>query len=319
MARSLPGQIMFHDDNDRKAFLRLLGDSLARVEYQCYAWSLLSNHFHIVIRSSERELWELMKPLNTGYARYHKTKYRREGPLFRDRYKSIITQDQRYIGELVRYVHLNPVRAGICRDLAALDHYLWTGHHVLMGNGGCTFLEVAAVLRKFGDQVPEARQRYRAFLQEAIEKKENDNELVRLVRESNEGIEAGRRAACWVIGDREFVKRALSASAASCLRIRRFEKEGCDVQAIAAAVAGTFQVPVECIARRSRGGKGSEARKVFAYIAVREYGVPSSVVAQFCGVGTTAISMMVRAGREKTPEAIVREICGKITDRDRGG
>ena len=117
MARSLSSEVLFNDDEDRSVFLSLFGKYIDFVDYRCYAWVLMSNHYHLVVRTSDQDLWVLMKPLNTSYARYHKKKYKRDGPLFRDRYKSILTQDQNYIEELVRYVHLNPVRAGICKDL----------------------------------------------------------------------------------------------------------------------------------------------------------------------------------------------------------
>jgi putative transposase len=131
MARSLTSETLFGDDQDRSLFLDMLAKCLNHTAYRCYGWVLMSNHFHLVTRSSDRELWELMKPLDTEYSLYHKKKYHRDGPLFRERYKSILTQDQNYIGALVRYVHLNPVRAGICKNIKELDRYPWSASVML--------------------------------------------------------------------------------------------------------------------------------------------------------------------------------------------
>jgi REP element-mobilizing transposase RayT len=138
------------DDGDRDVFCGLLRTYLKQFGYQCLAWSLLSNHYHLVLRASDRALGELMKPLNSRYARWYGKKYGRRGYLFQDRYKSIVTSDQKYVEELVRYVHLNPIRAGICPAMDSLDGYRWCGHSALMGKQRCGFQDTAQVLRRFG-------------------------------------------------------------------------------------------------------------------------------------------------------------------------
>ena len=134
MWRCIEQYKLFSEDVDREHFLYLLETCLQRTNTRCYAWALMDNHYHLVLRIGDIELWEVMKPLNMRYAHYHKVKTGRQGPLFMDRYKSIVTQDQNYIQELVRYVHLNPLRAGICKNLSALDRYPRCGHSVLMGS-----------------------------------------------------------------------------------------------------------------------------------------------------------------------------------------
>jgi len=295
MSRCLKSETLFHDDSDRQVFLDILSRNLTQTGYRCYAWALMTNHFHLVVRSSDRDLWELMKPLNAAFANYHKNRHHRDGPLFRDRYKSILTQDQNYIGELVRYVHLNPVRAGICKTLAALERYRWTGHHVLMGNGDRCFQDTSAVLKRFGETPDKARKGYREFCVEGLENKGNGDELVRLVRKSNAGIEAGRKANCWVIGDQAFVRGVLAKADESRLRISRFEKDGGDLAGLAVKISRKFGIEAMDLQRRSRGGKGSEARKEFVRVAVREYGAPSALVAGFCGIGVAAVSAIIRS------------------------
>ncbi len=256
----------------------------------------MSNHYHLVVRTSDQDLWVLMKPLNTSYARYHKKKYKRDGPLFRDRYKSILTQDQNYIEELVRYVHLNPVRSGICKGLDDLDGYPWSGHSVLMGRKKRLVQDCETVLRRFGIDNKSARIAYRAFLQDGLDKDENDDVLLRLVRDSNNGKQLGRQAGCWVIGDDDFVKSVLTQAEDSRIRVSRFEKEGRNLDGVAIKVAQKFQVSIETLKRRCRGGIGSDARKIFVYSAVAQFRAPSNIVAEYCGVGLAAVSAMAREG-----------------------
>jgi putative transposase len=298
MARCLRSEVLFKDDDDRSFFLRIFANSVSKAEYRCYAWTLLNNHYHLIVRTSSLDMWHLMKPLNTHYAAYHKKRYGRMGPLFQDRYKSSVTQDQNYIQELVRYVHLNPVRAGICKDLNALAAYPWSGHGALMGRFCHTFQDTQAVLCRFGESIEQSRERYRAFLQEGIEKDLSEDVLVRLVRNSNAGVASGRSAGCWVIGDRSFVNKTITQGNAERLRVSRFEQEGRNLDSLAEKVASRRGVCVDSIRNRSRGGRASEARKVFAYTAVKEYHTPSRVVANYCDVGQAAISALAKAGRE---------------------
>jgi hypothetical protein len=95
---------------------------------------------------------------------------RMRGYLFQDRFKSIVTQDHLYIEELVRYVHLNPVRAGICSNLDSLLEYPWCGHSVLMGMENWKKQQVEDVLLRFDKDTIAARKKYIRFLQEGIGK-----------------------------------------------------------------------------------------------------------------------------------------------------
>ena len=132
MGRGIDGQRIFSEDESRYQFLTLLSRGLSRCGYRCYAWALLDNHYHLVVRCGEMPLDSLMRPLLSRYAKYYNTITGRTGYLYGNRYRSIISQDQGYLEELVRYVHLNPLRAGIVADFDALSEYQWCGH------GECT-------------------------------------------------------------------------------------------------------------------------------------------------------------------------------------
>jgi REP element-mobilizing transposase RayT len=148
MGRAIDGQRIFAEDLSRRHFLGLLAEGLKRCGCRCYAWSLMDNHFHLVIRSGELPLDSLMRPLLSRYAKYVNRLVGRKGYLYGDRYRSIVSQDQGYLEELIRYVHLNPLRAGIVADLQGLEAYEWCGHGALMGVRSSDFQDTEPALRR---------------------------------------------------------------------------------------------------------------------------------------------------------------------------
>jgi putative transposase len=124
----------------------------------------MMNHYHVLLRANEFPLFSLLRPLNSKYARWFRKKNKSRGYLFQDRFKSLATQDQGYIEELVRYIHLNPVRAGVCATLDELDRFPWCSHAVYIGKRKQTFEDTKAVLKRFGHDSDVALRQYRAFL-----------------------------------------------------------------------------------------------------------------------------------------------------------
>jgi putative transposase len=109
-----------------------------------------------------------MNRLLTGYAGWFNNKYRRHGQLFQNRYKSFLCQEDLYLKELVRYIHLNPLRAGIVTDMNKLDVHPWCGHSVIMNKAAHPWQNVDYVHGLFSDQKQVVRKRYRAFVEKGI-------------------------------------------------------------------------------------------------------------------------------------------------------
>ena len=133
MARGIERRKIFWDDKDRSSFLERLALILEETQTQCYAWALIPNHFHILLRTGTAPLSAVMRRLMTGYAVTFNIRHRRSGHLFQSRYKSVVCEEETYLLELTRYIHLNPLRARLVEDLKSLDKYPWTGHSVLIG------------------------------------------------------------------------------------------------------------------------------------------------------------------------------------------
>ena len=123
IVRGIEKRRIVNDVADRKSFVKRLGALSADTKITIYAWALMTNHAHILLRSSEIGLSGFMRRLLTGYAVSYNRRHRRWGYLFQNRYKSIVCDEDAYFTELVRYIHLNPLRAKLVKSLAQLDRY----------------------------------------------------------------------------------------------------------------------------------------------------------------------------------------------------
>lgn len=131
--RGIENRVIVDDDNDRRNFVNRKGEMANKTNTVIYAWALMSNHAHILLRSSEYGLLTFMRRFLTGYAISYNRRHMRWGHLFQNRYKSIVCDEDAYFQELTRYIHLNPLRAELVKNMNALDEYPWCGHSVIMG------------------------------------------------------------------------------------------------------------------------------------------------------------------------------------------
>jgi len=166
--RGIEGREIVSDDQDRQNFISRMGAIALETGTPVYAWALMSNHAHILLRSGPSGLSRCMRRLLSGYAVSYNRRYGRHGHLFQDRYKSIICEEEPYFKELVRYIHLNPLRVKQVESLAKLDRYRWCGHSVLMGRIKGDWQDRDYVLGWFGAKEGEAKKAYRRFVKDGI-------------------------------------------------------------------------------------------------------------------------------------------------------
>lgn len=160
---------VFRADRDMDHFLERLGEILQDTKTPCYAWALMPNHVHLLLKTGTVPLSTVMRRLLTSYALWFNRKHNRSGHLFQNRFKSILCQEDAYLLELVRYIHLNPVRSGIFQDLDGLDRYPYSGHSVLMSKKKLEWQDTRWVLGLFGKGLTAARVAYRSFVEKGIE------------------------------------------------------------------------------------------------------------------------------------------------------
>ena len=168
IVRGIERRRIFSDDQDRDNFIDRQGDIITDTETFCFGWALIPNHLHLLLRTGKTSLSTVMRRLLTGYAVYYNRRHRRHGQLFQNRFKSILCQEDTYLLELVRYIHLNPLRAKLVKDLKELDKYPYSGHSAIMAKKKRDFQDVEYVLRFFGKKVSAARKAYRAFINKGI-------------------------------------------------------------------------------------------------------------------------------------------------------
>ena len=296
MSRTFNDVALFVDDADREYYLSCLKKRIKETGFLCYAWVLMDTHVHLLIKTTEQPLWKMMKPLNCDYAQYYNKKYLRRGLLFSDRFKSIATQDQYYLERIIRYIHLNPIRAGICRTMKQLDRYPWSGHRMLMRGETGGFQETAIVLRRFGKKTDEARAKYREFM-EAGMLADNDDEIVSMIRMNSAGKRDRNAAGYWVIGDTEFQKSVIEKERNNRLTIARCRREGISLKDVLKRTAEKTGVEEGMIQRQSKRTPRAAARMIFCFFA-RELGFPTVDTGDFLGIQQAAVSHAARKGAE---------------------
>lgn len=168
MVRGINKSTIFEDDQDRIQFLKRLGENITTAHALVYAWVLMTNHVHILLKSGKHGISAVMRKQLTWYAQYYNRRHRRTGHLFENRYKSILCDEDNYLLALIRYIHLNPLRAGVVKTLEELDRYPWCGHSVVTGKRECPWMDRDYVLLQFNDTNRKARNAYRRFVGEGI-------------------------------------------------------------------------------------------------------------------------------------------------------
>ena len=296
LARGIDGAEIFRDDSDRHQFLWRLSKGLQRTGFKCLAWSLMPNHYHLAIRTNDDRLHRLMRGLNGGYALWFNKKYSRKGYLFQDRFKSIICQDSLYAKELIRYVHLNPVRGKIVKDINVLSHYYWCGHRSILGrNEGCAWQETREVHRLFGKDVAGARRKYLQFLKEGLVINGSDDENGPLLPEKEYDDDAQSVAMPGILGDSSFIRQTLSNRSERAISTLKLRAEGWNLDMMAKAVAQYYKIPIlDLIRPANKVAKASKAKAMLALLSFRVLGYATNKIAEYLSIKQPAVSHLCR-------------------------
>jgi putative transposase len=297
MSRGIEGCPIFRHEDNRWFFKALLEKNIIKSGFLLYAWCLMDNHYHLLIRMNEYPLWRFMGLLNGPYAQYFRKNMRMRGYLFQDRYKSIVTQDQHYIEELVRYVHLNPVRAGICSNLDSLKKYPWCGHSVVMGAEQWEAQNVNDVLLRFDKNPVFARKKYLQFLQEGIS---TEPDIYTTIRAANDTVENIHNTGSWVIGNKDFITKAIENDKMNRQIASTYAFNGKGIEKITEDICRLLGVEIKEIKRKGRNSSPSKARRIIAFIANRKYRIPTGSIARYFEVTSSAVSNMVGDGEVLT-------------------
>lgn len=158
-------QGIFRDDKDLKKFIACLSGCKTKFPFHLYAYALMKNHVHLLVEVEAIPLSRIMQSLLFRYTQYFNRRYGEEGHLFQGRYRAIVCDKDAYLLELIRYIHLNPVRAGIVKGP---EDYVWTGHLSYLSKKGEDLIDGGFVLDQLSTNRRLARRRYRKFVWEGI-------------------------------------------------------------------------------------------------------------------------------------------------------
>jgi len=144
MLRGNGGNEIFFSSADRSRFLLFVQEGIERYGHRVHAFCLMDNHVHLLIQVGKISLSKVMQNLGFRYTRYINHNRKSVGHLFQGRFKSILVEADSYLLELTRYIHLNPVRAGVCESA---EQYEWSSHHAYLGSTATPWLHTQEVLQ----------------------------------------------------------------------------------------------------------------------------------------------------------------------------
>lgn len=316
IGRGIERRKIFLDDRDRNDFI----DRLALVGEQgamaIYAWSLMPSHFHVLCKTGSQPLASSMRKMLTGYVVNFNRRHRRHGHLFQNRYKSIVCQEDLYLKELVRYIHLNLLRSGLVKDLDDLAWCPWSGHSAVMGKIQRRWQDSEYVLSFFG-QGRSRRRNYEQYVEEGIPQGRRP-ELVGggLLRSLGGWSEVlalrrrGQKAASdqRILGDSEFVQEVISGLDDLVKRNLRLSGGRIDIGELAEKVCERYDISMGELRSGSRRHGVAEARGVMSWTAVRELGYSGAEVARYLGVTNSCVTRFVASGRRADLEDLIQKL-----------
>lgn len=298
---------IFSDDQDRNKFLQRLGETVVEAKCSVYAWVLMSNHVHILFKSGKKGISSVMRKLLTWYAVYYNRKHKRTGHLFENRYKSILCEEDRYLLALIRYIHLNPVRAGMVQTVEELDRYPWSGHSVVMGKNECPWMDTDYVLHQFNDTKRKSRNTYRKFVVEGIPMGRSPEltggGLIRSRGGWSNVVSARRRGQREeyderILGSGDFVNEIFKEAEKKQIRQMKIRRSGRTINSIIEEECEKSKVSLNELQAGSRRKTVSDMRATIAKRSLDELGLSKAEIARHLGVNTSSITRTI-SKREK--------------------
>jgi len=299
IARGNNRQLIFGSDEDYHKLLRLLEAQKSRLPFYLYAYCLMPNHIHLLAERRDDPIGRIMHRVLTGYSQYHNRRYQRIGHLFQGRYKAILCQTDQYLAELVRYIHLNPVRA---KMVSRPHDYQYSSHKAYLGLEDCgKLVDVDPVLRRFSARKRVAREMYQKFIHAGMKLGHQD--------------ELYRAAPGNVLGSDEFVDSVIhrigeTGGRGSRAHVRKSSDVNMNTLVKAVEIAAG-------IGREELCGSGKApgvvmAREALVFVG-RDAGVTCAELAKYTGLDISVVSRRFESARRRIAEsnqmkALVRNV-----------
>ena len=301
-------QTLFFTDKDRERFLLQLEDNALTYGIELYAWVLMRNHFHLVLRTPRGNLSRFMQRLNSSYSLYFRYKRRKTGHVLDGRYKARLIEDDEYLSAVTLYVHRNPVQTKAQEKrppnerIAYIESYPWSSYPVYAGKRKCPAWMSEDVPNRYGATGSQARRRYRATLYAGI-------------RKDDEPLRAIMAASPYAIGSESFLEKIhedLSRRRTGSVKDAdlMLPKDSTALSEIDRVVCAFFGVHSDVL--KSHGSRAGTAKTVAVELAARHSGHPFRVIGEHYG-GMTGQAVAMTRRRARALEGIDWENLAHLT------
>lgn len=296
MNRGRHRERVYHDEIDYATYLEVLSQCCERFNLEVHAYSLMPNHYHLLVRTPEGNLSRVMRHLDGVYTQKYNRRHKLDGSLFRGRYKAILVEEDVYLKQLVRYIHQNPWKAGLEE---AVGQHEWTSHrYYIKKRNRPEWLERKFILKYFGKREKEAERKLDAYVKEEASKEFNK----RLDGVNWPSMIGGEKFKGWVkdqflgekLDDRELsrVKKQNTLTIEKCLEV-------------ACKLLKCEEVEI-C---KSKRGSENYKRRAFIYWSKKEHGILNREIGMILGVGYATISQQYSLAEEEVRK---RNGCWKL-------
>ena len=274
-------QDIFHSKEDHTKFLSLIAQQKARSPFFLYAYCLMTNHLHLLIERQEDTVGRIMQRVLTGYSQYYNRKYGRIGHVFQGRYKAILCDSDSYLAALVRYIHLNPVRA---RMVVLPEEYPYSSHRAYLGIEPEGVVDVDPVLRLFGARREIARRGFAEYVRSGIGQvhpEDLDSLAEAAVIDSEEFVDGEIHRVGLVVGSKSG---------------RKTKQATFNAEAMLAAVEAVFGVERDKFCGPVKAAKAVMAKEVL-FLTARDAAASVTELSEITGIDTSTVSRRTDAAR----------------------
>jgi putative transposase len=285
-------QKVFKDEEDFQKYLTLLAFYRERYKYFLYAYVLMNNHVHLLIETRKIPLFKIIQGISQSYTMYFNRKYRTVGHLFQGRYKAIVCDKDEYLLSLVKYIHLNPVRARIAKEVG---EYRWSSEESYSGKRKGDIVDTDQVLRMFSEDKSQARKLYRAYIDDGTSVKKQD--IYGTI---------GQR----ILGDEQFVETVMERIEGGIEGKKRWH--GYSFEEITKAVEHMSGTTLRQLRDKSRGRNILTGRKL-ASLAAKGYGYKGKEIAAYLRKDPSVITRYLKEGERFRVELeqVLKTLSGK--------
>ena len=299
--RGIDGIKIFRHRNDREDFLSRLENLCEGKALGIYAWALMDNHFHLLVRTGRYSLSDSMRKLLTGYVVNYNRRHKRSGHLFQNRYKSILCEDDPYLLELTRYIHLNPFRAGMVKDMKELRRHEGCGHSAIVGAIKRPWQDRETILSYFGKRHKSAIEKYEKFVEDGIKAGTRldlvGGGLVRSLGGWSQVLSLKRAGSKIysderILGGSDFVKNAIQEAEKKESETLRLNQRISDLVSLGGKICKGEGVEISDLCSGTRKKVVVRSRRIFCHLAVKRMGYSGAEIARFLGITTSAVNRL---------------------------